>query len=355
MMWGDIIIGMHGQEPFTVEQASELPQDMKMVFWNYNHFDRAFYADTIAHYRKLGFEPLVAPGLWNWGRLWPSDRGADGTAALFVKTAVGAGVREALLTMWGDDGNEAPFAASWPGLCQFVNLCWDARTRGDAQFAQVEAVCGTSARSYQLPGRLDLYPGRESKSVRALSNFSKAILWDDPILGTFCTHLKSPLGKHFAALASEIETAAKTAHRNDKTLFAYATNLARVLTLKVDLNMRAREGYQKKDRKVLATVAADAAALEGLVRGLLGFHTSAWMSECKPYGLEVIQNRYGGQMVRLREMRRRIDRWIKGQTESIPEWDEKPQKFWADPATVRATWGQTATMCYLRDNATSFH
>ena len=351
MMWGDIIIGMHGQEAFGPDQARAMPRDVRMVFWNYSHFDGDFYARTIERYRAMGFEPIAAPGLWNWGRLWPSQDAATGTAALFLRTAAAAGVREALLTMWGDDGNEAPFAANWPALAQFANLCWDPDTARGEQFSQVRGVCGTAPEAYVLPGRLDLFPGRERKSIRSFSNLSKAVLWDDPILGTFATHLAGTgLGAHYAGLADEIAAAARGAAPEDRALFAYAAALARSLALKADLNSRARAAYQTRDDRALAVVAADAKRLAGLVERLMTAHSAVWLAESRPFGLEVLQDRYGGQMVRLREMARRIDALRKGEIQAIEEWDERTQKVWDDPATVRVGWAQVSTMCYLRSS-----
>ena len=349
MMWGDIIIGMHGQEPFTRAQAAELPAEMQMVFWNYSHFDESFYRETVREYRHMGFEPIIAPGVWNWGRLWGSRDCADGTAARFVRAAAREGIREALVTMWGDDGNETPFGASWPALCQFANLCWDPDTPRKSQTAQVRSVCGTEAEVYALPGRLDQFPGKERTSIRSFSNLSKAILWDDPILGTFCTHLaRNPLGRHYQELAAAIRKESQSASRTDGVLFAYACALADVVAVKADLNARARQAYASRDRRGMERVAVDATALARLTSVLQRRHTAVWLGENKPFGLEVLQGRYGGQILRLQEMTRIVRAWVKGNVSSIPEWEERPQKIWKDPAAVRVAWANVVTNCYVR-------
>jgi len=349
MMWGDIVIGMSGTQAFSEDQAAKLPKDMKMVFWNYYQPDPEYYRNTIRQYRKMGFEPMVAPGLWSWGRLWASQYVTDVSAKPFMAVAREEGISEALMTMWGDDGHETPFAANYPAVAQFADDCWWAKPRIEETKALVEAVCGTEFGAYTLPGRLDHYPGRENESIQARANISKSMLWDDPLLGIFAKHYAGTrLGPHIQVLSDLIAKAARRASPSDRPLFAYAGSLAQVLVLKADLHNAAREAYLKKDIKGLREISKKIPQVVRCMRKLLKAHSALWLEERKPFGLEALQIRYGGQLVRLAEMKDRIDGFLQGKTTSIMELEEKPIKLWPDPIRVSGSYGRVATISTIR-------
>jgi len=349
MMWGDIVIGMSGTQAFSEDQAAKLPKDMKMVFWNYYQPDPEYYRNTIRQYRKMGFDPMVAPGLWSWGRLWASQYVTDVSAKPFMGVAREEGISEALMTMWGDDGHETPFAANYPAVAQFADDCWYASPRVEDTKALVKAVCGTEFEAYTLPGRLDHYPGRDKESIQARANISKSMLWDDPLLGIFAKHYAgTQLGPHIKVLSDLIAEAAKGASPSDRLLFAYAKSLAEVLEAKVDLHNAAREAYVKKDLNGLRKISRSITQVIQRMRRLLKAHTALWLEERKPFGLEALQIRYGGQLVRLAEMKDRIDDLLDGKITRIMELDEEPIKLWPDPVRVSGSYGRIATISTIR-------
>ncbi len=349
MMWGDIVIGMSGTQAFSEDQVAKLPKDMKMVFWNYYQPDPEYYRSTIRQYRKMGFDPMVAPGLWSWGRLWASQSVTDVSAKPFMTVAREEGISEALMTMWGDDGHETPFAANYPAIAQFADDCWCANPRIEDTRALVKAVCGTEFEAYTLPGRLDHYPGRERESVQARANISKSMLWDDPLLGIFAKHYAGiRLGPHIHGLSDLITKAAKGVSKSDSLLFSYARALAGVLEVKVDLHNSAREAYVNKDLNGLKEMSNQIPEVIRRMRRLLKAHSALWLDERKPFGLEVLQIRYGGQLVRLAETKDRIDAYLEGKTTNIMELEEKPIKLWPDPIRVSGNYGRIATISTIR-------
>ncbi|MBU7004527.1 MAG: beta-N-acetylhexosaminidase [Theionarchaea archaeon] len=349
MMWGDIVIGMSGTEAFTESQAAKLPADMKMIFWNYYRPDHEYYRTTIRQYREMGFEPLVAPGLWSWGRLWGSQEITDASAPHFMKVAREEGVREALMTMWGDDGHEAPFGSSYPALAQFADDCWLSSPSRAGTAAMVESICGTPFETYILPSRLDVFPGRDREYKKFRSNLGKGILWDDPLLGIFARHYeKVGLGEHFAELASEIAKASRRASPADKKLFDYARKLSVLLAQKADLHNRARSAYLGKDAAGLSEVRKEIPRIVNAMRGLMRAHGEIWTEDRKPFGFEILQARYGGQLVRLEQMGRRLDDYLAGRADKIEEFDEKTVKVWPSVWTCKTRYGQVATMSNIR-------
>ncbi|MFH1378423.1 MAG: hypothetical protein ABIH86_06700 [Planctomycetota bacterium] len=333
MMWGDIVIGMHkGEGEFSAAQAKQLPKDMKMIFWNYYRKEKDFYVDTIKKYRAMGCEPMAAPGLWSWDRLWPSQPVTDSTSPVFMAAARETGVQEALMTMWGDDGHEAPYAASRPAYARFAEDCRSMTPNYATADALVEALYGTTADAYNLPCRYDLFPGKEAQSIDAKSSLSKSLLWDDPLLGVFAASIRgSALNKYYASLGADIKAAMKSVAANDKALFDYAYKIARVLELKADLHNNARAAYAKKNAAGLKSIISDCAELVKRVDALAVAHRTVWLAERSAFGLEVIQQRYATTIERLKEMARRIKDYQEKRMDCIEELDVKPVPFWHSP------------------------
>src|SRR5207253_5781579 len=116
IIWGDMIIGMSDLSPMTKEQAKLIPPGITVDFWNYSIEDSGDYAKMIDTYRRFGFEPVVSPGLWNWNRLWSLYPKVERTMVPLMEAAKRAGIKRALLTMCGDDGQETPWRSNLPGL-----------------------------------------------------------------------------------------------------------------------------------------------------------------------------------------------------------------------------------------------
>ncbi len=349
MMWGDIVIGMSGTQSFDQSQTERLPENMKMVFWTYRIHDQKYYRDTINKYREMGFNPLVAPGLWSWGRLWGSQSMADATAPRFMEVSRSKGVQEALMTMWGDDGHEAPFASNYPALGQFAEDCWHSQLVNQDTANLVQAICGTPLETYSLPSRLDHYPGRERESIESFANISKGILWDDPLLGIYARHYENDsLEAHFEKIGKDIEFSSTKASSDDGALFQYARDLSEVLRLKADLHNKARKAYLKGDTELLRSISEGIPGLVEAMTRLKDAHTEIWQEERKPFGLEVLQARYGGQLVRLRHMEKKLEGFLSGEISEIEQFEERTVNIWHSVASSRVRYGQVSTISTVR-------
>jgi hypothetical protein len=53
-----------------------------------------------------------------------------------------------------------------------------------------------------------------------------------------------------------------------------------------------------------------------------------WLATYKPFGLEVIERRYGGLIARLQSLFDRLKGYLDGEVESIPEFETELLKIW---------------------------
>jgi hexosaminidase len=106
MFWGDIAV----KYP---ELLSILPKDMIAVPWEYD--PKPSFENIITPYTDAGLRVIVAPGVGNWGVIWPDHESAFVNIRNFVRDGQKHHALGMLNTTWNDDG-ESLVDMSWPGL-----------------------------------------------------------------------------------------------------------------------------------------------------------------------------------------------------------------------------------------------
>ena len=328
ILWGDFVLGQHafnGDVPMSKAQWQRLPKDVTLDFWWYFSEDEAYYRRDIGVYREHGFEPIVSPALWNWDRFWGLYDKAKRTFEPMLRVAKEQGVRRVLMTMWGDDGQEAPYRSNFPGLVLYAEHCFRRTPRADDVARMVEIVTGDTLESFLLPSALDC---PDPVALRDNGNLAKTFTWDDPLLGLFSRHMaKRPMTTHYRALAKRLQRQARSAAPRNRTLFAFAAELAACLAYKADLHGRARRAYLKRDRRALRAVSDDTTRTIAAMQRLWQAHRAVWLEEQKPFGLEVLDLRYGGQISRLHVLRATLRAHLAGRAAQIPEFDAKSANY----------------------------
>jgi hexosaminidase len=106
MFWGDIAV----KYP---ELLSILPKEMIAVPWDYD--PKPSYESIITPYTNAGLRVVVAPGVGNWGVIWPDFEAAYVNIRNFTRDGQSHQGFGELNTIWHDDG-ETLTDMTWPGL-----------------------------------------------------------------------------------------------------------------------------------------------------------------------------------------------------------------------------------------------
>lgn len=114
MFWGDIAVKY--PELLTI-----LPKDMIAVPWDYD--PRPSYENIITPYTNAGLRVVVAPGVGNWGKIWPDFESAFANIRSFVRDGQKHQAMGVLNTNWNDDG-ESLLDMTWPGLVFGAAASW---------------------------------------------------------------------------------------------------------------------------------------------------------------------------------------------------------------------------------------
>lgn len=322
MVWSDVLFrlaggaGHYDQTTQLPEAArSALPANVDLVYWDYYSADVQHYRDRLAAHRNLGYEPVMASGIWSWPTPWHDWRRTEDFGGACVTACREAGVRELLFALWSDDGGFWDVDSNLAGVALMAEHCYGTGTCDEQTLARrFAAVCGSDLAAHRTASRLN-------DRLQVCS-----VLWDDPLQALYLRHVSRsgtlPLREaaaHYAAVAADLQP-----HRADTAAgdLGHAALVAQVLAAKTDLAATAFDAYATSDRTALATVPAAARALAALTDDLAASFRKRWLSCCQPFGLEVLQIRFAGQAARYRELAQRVEEYLGGEIATLAEFDE---------------------------------
>lgn len=154
------------------------------------------------------------------------------------------------------------------------------------------------------------------------------ILWDDPLLGMFhheglagTKHEWLDIARRYGGLQESLLPFRDEQAAGD---LRHAALLADFLHRKVNLRLRLDEAYFRRDRSALGAVVGEIPVMVARLQDLAASWRRQWLQRNKPFGLEALQARLAGQAARYRELEQRLDDFIAGRIDSIPELKQRP-------------------------------
>jgi hexosaminidase len=326
MMWSDMFFRVESSiedyydrnspEPHPAKHT--IPDGVDLVYWDYYHLDPAFYSEWIRRHRVLGREPVFAGGVWTWNRFWTALPHTFATLQAGMQAAADAGLREAMATIWGDDGMECDLLSALPGVQRFADLAYGVT---EPSRDTLPGSCGMELDAWMEGSRIDNILGA-ARSEAGPPNTGKWLLWEDPVLAFLHAHVPESAESHYRNLAGSLS--AIDVDGPGKGSFTFVTKLAHVLALKLEAVRRSRDAARRRD-----PVEAGALVKETLpdliqqVEELWKIHRANWYSRNKPFGWEILEGRYGGLLARLHSLREILERLSADPGTPVPEFEEE--------------------------------
>jgi hexosaminidase len=334
MIWSDMYFRMSNPTQHYYDLENKIPQDVidmipknsDLVYWDYYCKDKQFYIDFIERHREMGYEPLMGSGLWTWGRIW-NDHDQDAKA---VRSCIEAcretKLDEVFFTLWGDSGAFCEPNSVLAGLCWAADLAYGGSEDAARLEAQFKAITGGSYKNHMTAAKLEkhiLDNGEDTQTVGAAF-----LLWDDPMLG-ICWDSKKNIDAAFpekavALYESICEELADQRDDNSAADINHAWLLADFLRMKVAFRRDLLNAYESDNKASMTALANE--LLPQMITACEAISDSIrkmWHKYFKPFGLEVLQIRQGGQTLRLKEAQCRINEYVTGIVDSLPELEEK--------------------------------
>lgn len=326
-MWSDMFFRLvnggayYGNGTRVSEEIrKKVPENVELAYWDYYSFDEKHYDDMFSSHKEFGKNVWFAGGAWSWIGFAPNNAFSLRTSEAAMKSAVRHGIKDVLITMWGDNGGECSPFSLLPSL-------YATRQFADGNFDLEKIAKGfydTFGLSFDDFMLLDL-PNRTARNEKGEDSncICKKFLYNDCFLG-----LSDPLVKRegetpYKKYAETLEKAASRAGEFSY-LFDTLSKLCKVLELKKDLGIRTRKAYDEKNKEELKKISAEYA--ETIVR-LKTFYVSfkaLWFKESKPFGWEVQDNRLGALMNRIASCKERLDAYLSEEISVIEELEARP-------------------------------
>jgi len=326
MIWSDMYfrLGSETHDYYDLnwkipEKAlNEIPRDVQLVYWDYYHADADFYRKMIAFHRKLGSEPIFAGGIWTWSHKWCALPYSFTVLQAAMSACQAEGVKEAFMTMWGDDGAEVDYLSALPGIQLFCEQVFAGKADLARAARRFEAISqGSPFQDWVRASDIDMVP-QISEPEKSYANTSCALLWQDPALAIMDPHTWRPnLKKHYTDLARDLERAVRKGPLAVR--LRYPLLVARAIAARIDLRRDLCAALKRKDkariRRLVGEVRSARRAIQALWRG----HRAMWMTTYKPFGWETIEHRYGGLLARFDTVIDRLNDYLAGRIDSVPE------------------------------------
>ena len=338
MIWSDMFFALasttgdvfdrHCEVP--PDLAAAVPRDVQLVYWDYYHKEQDFYLGRIAQHRQMGFEPVMASGIWTWQQLWYNRHKTEANAGACIDACRAAELSEVFFTLWGDDGAYCDFDSALAGLAFAAERAFAPDSNRLGQ--RFKTVCGASYEAAVAASEL-------TGPIR-----TAGLLWDDPLLGRFhheglagTEHEWPELARRFGSLSDSLLPFCDEHAAGD---LRHAALLADFLHRKVRLRLRVDDAYFRRDRAALGAAIVEIPVLVARLDDLARSWRRQWLERNKPFGLEGLQIRLAGQAARYRELEQRLDDFIAGRIDSIPELKQRSA---AATGNIGANWKDLAS------------
>ena len=330
LMWGDMFFrlasgGEYYDTSAIISQKviENVPHDIRQIYWDYYHKDKAFYEKMIDLHRSIDPSCWFGGGVWTWCGFAPSYQSAIEVTKPAMEACREKGIKNIIITAWGDNGAETSVFAALPSIF-YARQIADGVEDMNLIKKKFEEIVGARYDDFVSLSSIDQIPfpgGTVFENGPSPYNPSKYLMYNDPFLGILDYRENEAFVDHFKAKEKEY-AALKNSMGDYGYLAFFYEKLASFLVEKNCLGIDCKEAYAKKDKKGLLNLKARVEkAIEKLDEFSLAYR-NAWYHDKKPHGFDVQQLRIGGLKARLEEVQRRIDEYCSGEIESIPEWDE---------------------------------
>lgn len=315
----------------------DLPDGVDYIYWDYFSRHRKHYDIRLDVYEAALPSVEFTAGAWKWLGPAPQNRYGMRHIRPGVESAKRHGLSSVSLAAWGDDGAACPLFAALPQVVYFAALCYFDEVDVAVAAKLFSAVTGAAWQDFML---LDLPNGYRNPNARR-PNPAKYLALNDPFYGMLDAHVGEDAKGYYKSAAHRLNLAARRVGEEWKYLFSESAALCAFLSVKANMGNDLAKLYHAGDREGLARYRKENvdAAIRKLDALLFALRT-AWHEENKPFGLEVIEGRLGAVRARLFEISCRVEEYLDGKIDALPELDEEklPMNDGGDPCEYYARW-----------------
>ena len=339
MMWSDMYFRCaskthdYYEDDICIPQEiiETAPKEMGLVYWDYYHDEGSFYDHYIRIHQKFDAEIWFAGGMWTW--MGPTvDYDVFYRKSLpGLESCVKNGIKNVMLTVWGDDGAECSILPTLLGFQVYAEYCYKGCFDREQVAARLAACTGANADALE---KISDFNKTEALAPESdLPNACKFLLYQDPLLGLYDRDIE---GLGFAQQYRKLEHQFAVYEQQEKEytlVYRFYKNLAAVLAEKAELGLDLMQAYQSADKAALNDLARRAYRAADLCDSLRECWRELWFSTNKPFGFEVLELRLCGVSGRLRSCAKHVQEYCSGKLPQLEELEQERQYILRKPGT----------------------
>lgn len=339
LVWSDMFLRFWNNGKFIIpktvvpeEYRDIIPKEVGTVHWDYDVTTERRLTDMVENLNQMSDKIWFAGGIHAWSGFVPHNVYSIECMINAINASKKTGVRNLMVTIWGDNGGECSRFATLPALYHI------------AQYAKgitdTEKIKKGFERAFGIP--YDSYLLIDSPNDIAPSlvrvgepcNPSKYMLFSDPFIGYLDYTVADGSYEFYDDKLKRLSAVARGS-RKYGYIFDSAAKLCAVLKYKYSLGVSTREAYRAGDKDALRRIAEqDFVEASRALKCYIPTFEKQWMKENKPFGFEVQDIRLGGLSRRLDACRKRILAYLDGRLDSIPELEEEILPFGEEKHSV---------------------
>ena len=329
MMWSDMLFRLLNKgeyyaadSTFEGNMIQKIPEDLSFLYWDYYSEDKDTYDAMIDKHLELSPNIIFAGGAWRWSGYSPNSHFSERVGKSAHESCKKKGIKEVLITLWGDNGSECSLFSILPTLVMWAELCYRNKSDDNHMKERFQTCCVMNYEDFMSLDQLMLTPDNKGTGRNVL-NPPKYIFYQDILLGLFDKHIDGEAyKKHFHSCVENFDLMRK---RNGSLNYIFETqyHMAKVLELKCAAGIELRQAYKTGDRKTLEFyVSSIYPKLIEEVKEFLAVYHTQWLCENKVFGLDCIDLRIGGLIQRVITAKLRVEQYLNQEIERVDELEE---------------------------------
>ena len=331
MMWSDIYFRLasktHNYYDTEIEFPENLPdmipENVAMVYWDYSSMDKDTYEIMMRNHNLLKKEVVFAGGIRRWVGLSVNYQRSFIATHAALKACHKEGIKNAFATLWVDDGGEVNVYTTLLGMQLYGEYTYHKEVSEAELFESFKLCTGYNAEDFMALD-LDVYPEEwcHKASWGGGATTSKNVFYQDVLLGLYDKNVEIHNLPEIYTERLRILNEASVPQGLEK-LYDYHKQLLKVLITKCHIGVRMYKAYKQGDKTELAYIAQQLGEMQTDMKLLHKLMRDLWMSTNKPFGIELIETRYGGLILRMEAAKERILDYLGGKIDHIEELEHE--------------------------------
>lgn len=327
MIWSDMFFRMAFGGAYRVSEGeippeiiARVPKNLTLIYWDYYSLDSGIFTHMVDCHLKFNNPIAFAGGAWKWYGFAPHNRFSIVSTEMQLDVCRDKGIKNMIVTAWGDNGAEASQFVPLPVLLYFAEHEYAGRKDNEWLEKRAMECFGIGYEALLTLDSPNELEGITLEAGRPL-NPSRYLLFNDPLEGLMDMHLDPEHAPaDFAKNAEKLRQYVK--NKDFGYMYDTLAALCDLLAIKCDFSIRLRKAYLAKDNEALAKINAE---IPEIIKRLDTFTKKLrfqWYHENKTFGLTNTELRLGGLKERLNSVKLRIDGYLNGKYEKIEELEQ---------------------------------